>query len=334
MIVTTAALLGASAAPAGAQSGGGARPQIVVLAPPGATPDASPADLANALRAQLAGSRAELRIGQVSTAAPEDAVARLRWAIDAARANGAAAVVWLEEESATDADASAVTLRVVEVAAMAPVARALRIARGADRFDQVRTLAIAARSMLLHLLDPESGASSEDPAHEARPRAHDAAPTLARETRAIVAAGMGPSIHAAEPEAALGWGARIDVHPLPVLRLGLRACVVRAARTSNMPDATQRDRIPLALGVSIVLDLRSVVLAGGGQIGPTLSYVSPPGAHRVALTAGGHLEAAIPLAPSLAVALPVTFDARIAGEGDSAPPLEVTAALDLVLTLR
>lgn len=295
-------------------------PRRVVLVEP-APGDAATAQLERALRPHLTAADATVHV-VAGTPPADDDLARAAWGAEVAAREGADAVLWIEEDPA----AGTLTLHLVDARARVSSVRA----DPGDRFDQVRTVALAVRPNVVRSLDrprpvdPAPPADDDTDSTASRPAGarRRLAPSASLAALAL-ASGQGATLGARAE-----FGLRIGRHL--ELRLGLAAVLPETLEGDNTEPATDRLRLPLSLAVGAILPLEGWALAGGVEGGLAIALLERPDGTeertRVAPAVGATVAARLRASRAIFLEFPLSLRVRVAAPGsDRAYPADAVA---------
>ena len=277
-----------------------------------ASADEDAADLARALRPHLASAEATLRLARADP--PSADLTRAAWGAELAAREGVDVVLWLEP---TPDDG--LTLHLVD--ARARVAHV--VAPPGDRFDQLRTVALAARSHVARMVER---ARDEHAAEERSLEPPVAAPPVAARPPARRVT-LSPSVTAGAfigGSDRLAFGARLEgalrVGRLLFVAVGAELVPAEELGPLNDAGAGSRARLPVVLGVGLVLPAGPVDLLTGIEGALTVSFLSREDLSRtrVAPLLGLRAAARVPLSEPVFLEIPVSARVRLASPGSDA----------------
>ena len=270
-------------------------------------------DLAQTLRPHLASAEATLRLARAEP--PSGDVSRAAWGAELAARERVDVVLWLEP-----AEDQSLTLHLVD--ARARVAHVA--APPGERFDQLRTVALAARSHLARMVEL---ARDETAAPPPQPRAvPTTTPSVAREAPRRIAlapsATLGALIGSGGGRVAFGGRLEGTLRIGRLLYVGLGAELVPAEELGALNDAGagERTRLPVVLGVGLLLPVGPLDLLAGLEGALSVSFLSREDTDRtrVAPLVGLRAAGRIPLSDLFFLEIPVSARLRLASPGSDA----------------
>lgn len=229
-------------------------PRQVVLAEPSAD-DPATAELARALRPHFASADVTLRVVEAVPPTDDDDLLRAAWGAEVAARESADAVLWLE----ADADGRLV-LRMVDARARVQQI----VAPPGDRFDQVRTVALAVRSHVSRAIERARGGPSApnsagpDTAPPSRP---ETAPALDVEPLGAAAAVLHLSAGGLAGSGRLEGGLRLG--RFLELRAGVEVLLPEDLDANDAGTAGRRTRLPVGLLVATVVPVGAFEVTAG-----------------------------------------------------------------------
>ena len=321
--IVALALVQLAASPALAQPAA----RVVVLAE-SAPDDPTTAELARALRPHLASADVTLRLASLQPPSGDD-LARAAWGAEVAAREEADAVLWLEA-----GDDDALTLRLVDARARVQVFSA----PPGDRFDQVRTVALAARSHVARAVERVRREDAEQADAAPVPESTEPEPGPAR---ALTAAPLGAlSVAGFASPTGLAAGLRLEgglaLGRLLELRLGAALLLPEDVSADNAGSEGSRVRLPAGLTVATVLPVDPVEVELGIEGLIAVAFLEDrAGSSRTRIAPLLGLRAAVRHRPTahVFVEIPVSFRVRIAAPGSDPTWSEdaVAPALEVVL---
>jgi len=319
--IVALALVQLAASPALAQPAA----RLVVLAEP--TPeDPATAELARALRPHLASADVTLRLVPAQPPS-EDDLARAAWGAEVAAREEADAVLWLE-----DGEDETLTLRLVDARARVQVFSA----PSGDRFDQVRTVALAARSHVARAVERVRREEVEQAAPPAAPAPRPPSPGRDLAVAPLAALSVAGFASPTGLAAGLRLEAGLAVGSLLELRAGAALLLPEDVSADNAGSEGTRLRLPAGLTVATVLPVDPVELSFGIEGLIAVAFLEDrTGSSRTRLAPLLGLRAAVRHRPSSAmfVEIPLSFRVRVAAPGSDPTWSEdaVAPAFEVVL---